>query len=301
MARSVVCAIVKNEQRFIREWVEHYLKIGFDKIYVYEDYGSRSHKEEISDYVRDGKVSLVNLDSSKLPIPKHGIHGGMSTQKGLYIWFLEQCKKKKLADWVGFFDVDEFVMFEEGYDLSKLEEEFKDYGGILLSWVLYGANGHIKRPKGGVVESYTSHMPLGSRLDNAPQWNHKSLANVSKCGNIITVHTVKGCVHTDFNGDFVHGEQVFKKAWINHYYSKSWEDYKDRIFARGNMQSNFRTLDKFFKVSPEFKDKRREMIEAERYNHAAATMWISKEFKIISGGNVRRIKQLRDKYSKANE
>ena len=54
---SVICAIVKNEQRFIREWAEYYLSIGFDKLYIFEDFDSRSHKDIISDLISDGKLS----------------------------------------------------------------------------------------------------------------------------------------------------------------------------------------------------------------------------------------------------
>ena len=27
-----VCALIKNENLYLREWVEHYLKLGFDNI-----------------------------------------------------------------------------------------------------------------------------------------------------------------------------------------------------------------------------------------------------------------------------
>jgi hypothetical protein len=43
--KSIICAIIKDEQRFIKEWVEYYLSIGFDKLYIFEDYGSTSHKK----------------------------------------------------------------------------------------------------------------------------------------------------------------------------------------------------------------------------------------------------------------
>ena len=37
------------------------------------------------------------------------------------------------------------------------------------------------------------------------------------------------------------------------------------------------------------------MIEEQRYRHTAATMWISHEQYIISGGNTAKLAQLRDK------
>ena len=289
---SVICAIVKNEQRFIREWVEHYLNAGFDKLYVYEDYESNSHKEQIKDYIKSGRVDLINLETSNLPIPKRGLisEGGQSTQRILYRWFFDQCKNNKIkADWIGFFDVDEFIMFEDGWNLKKLEEEFKDCAGILLSWKLYGANGHINRPEGNIVDNYTSHMPEGFLLDSTFRVNVKSLVNVQKCERLNTIHVFKDCVLTNRSQD---KKLSFSKAWLNHYYSKSWEDYIERIFARGNMQNNFRSLDQFFRINPDMNDKMKEMIFSLRNRHTAATMWISRRFKIISGGNISTIAQL---------
>ena len=296
MKKTVICAIVKNEQRFIREWVEHYLKIGFDKLYVYEDYGSKTHNDEISDYIEQGKVEFVNLETSNLPIPRRGIitKGGQSTQKVLYRWFFDQCKKGNIeADWAGFFDVDEFMMFEDGWDLQRLEDDFSEDAGILLSWKLYGANGHEKRPEGNVVDNYTSSMPEGFLLDLAIQINVKSLVNIQKCKGLKTIHVFRDCLITDKTP--LYKTLCFQKAWLNHYYSKSWEDYLDRIFARGNMQNNFRSLDQFFRVNPELKPKMKEMIFAVRYRHTAATMWISRKFKIISGGNKGKLKELNEK------
>lgn len=293
--KSVVCAIIKNEQRFIREWVNHYLNIGFDVLYLYEDFDSTSHKEDLQDFIRDGKAVLTNLAKTKV-IPHYS--KGTEVQMQLYSYFLDKCKKEKIADWIGFFDVDEFLVFEKDYSLQRLEKEYKDEAGIVLSWVIYGANGHIKRPEGNVVENYTSHLPLGTLLDFKTQWNVKSLVNVKNCEGAYHNHVFKGCVNTDGNLFIPKDnlELTFSKAWLNHYYSKSWEDYLDRIFSRGNMQNNFRCLDKFFFCSPEFLPKKEEMILSQRYIHVASTMWISRDMKIISGGNDERLEELRQKY-----
>lgn len=294
MKTSVICAIVKNEQRFIREWAEHYLRIGFDRLYIYEDFGSASHFEELKDLIEDGRVVLTPLATANIiPHYKKGTH----VQRCLYDYFLWKCKKEKLADWAGFFDVDEFLMFEDGWDLTRLENYFSDKGGVLLSWKVYGANGHMKRPKGNVVDNYTKHLPEGSLIGKGriPEWNVKSLVNVRLVGNQRAIHVFDGCVFTD-GKSFTNGNLVFCKAWLNHYYAKSWEDYCDRIFARGNMHNNYRCLDLFFEVSPEFSKSKKAMIYAQRQRHCASTMWLSRDLKLISGGNERRIEELTKKY-----
>lgn len=293
--RSIICAIIKNEQRFIREWVEHYLKLGFECLYLYEDYGSESHAEILKDYIKQYKVVITRLDESDI-IEKST--AGTANQYNLYKNFLEKCKREKLADWIGFFDVDEFMMFNNGWNLKRLENLFQDAGGVLLCWRIYGANGHLKRPEGKVVDNYTSYMPNNFKIDNFLKWNVKSLVNVENCTGLENIHVFKDCVFTDGKNHFDTDDMSFKKAWINHYFTKSWEDYCDRTFSRGNMNNDYRTLDLFFKCSPEFKDRENDMIESQRYRHTASTMYISKKKHIISGGNVDRLQELTYKLNK---
>ena len=73
--KSIICAIVKDEQLFIREWVEWNLAKGFDAIYIYEDYGSKSHKEYLKDYIKKGKVFLTAIEGSGLGFTKRGVGG----------------------------------------------------------------------------------------------------------------------------------------------------------------------------------------------------------------------------------
>ena len=286
---SVICAIVKNEQRFIREWVLHYLNIGFDKLYIYEDYGSRSHRSQLEDLIAENKVELTSLSLTNFIPP----YKGTRVQRKLYEKFLIMCKRGQIkADWVGFFDVDEFLMFEDGWNLDCLEKDFEDKAGIRLAWKMYGANGHIKRPRGNVVDNYTTHLPLGTSVDGR-RWSIKSFVNVKNCPGMVDIHLFRDCLNTDYSNN---DKLVFKKAWLNHYFTKSWEDYLDRIFARGNMQNNYRCLDGFFVCNPNMLPNKKEMVFAVRYRHTQSTMWISRDLKLISGGNVERLKKLQNKY-----
>lgn len=292
---SVICAIAKNEQRFIREWADHYLSIGFDKLYIYEDFGSTTHNNELQDLIDEDKVALVSLDKKSV-IPHYS--RGTKVQLKLYEYFLAKCKEEGIADWVGFFDIDEFLVFGGGYNLQRLEKEFESEAGVVLSWIVYGANGHLERPEGGVVENYTTHLSPGFILDYQSQWCVKSLVNVKNCEGPHHIHVFKGCVNTDGYPFSIKENPplTYSKAWINHYYSKSWEDYLERIFKRGNMQNNFRCLDKFFVCNPDFIPRKEELVFAQRYRHTAATMWVSRSMKIISGGNEQRLNELQHKY-----
>lgn len=295
--RSVICVQVKNEHRYIREWIEYNLDIGFDCIYIYEDWGSESHKELLQDFIDKKQVVVTPLKNNKLGIHQNGYIYGSSTQCELFKYFLDACKKGDIeADWIGFFDVDEFLTFDKGYNLSKIEEEFAEFGGVKPCWILYNANGHIKSPKGNVIDNYTTHLPLTMTLEGAP-WACKSFVNVSKVGELITNHTFENCVFTNYPLDKWDGDTCYSKCHLRHYFTKSWEDFCERMQRKGNMKNNSRCYDQFFKCNPEMEDLQKSLLEELRWNtRNIDTMWISHKQKIISGGNTSTLNKIREKY-----
>lgn len=296
--KSVICVQVKNEHRYIREWVEHNLNIGFDCIYIYEDWRSLSHYDVLRDLIRKRKVVLTPFSSNRVPIIRGDNCRGIPTQYQLFSWFFNECKAQHIdAEWIGFFDVDEFLVFDKGWDLFKIEQAFKNYGCVYPCWVMYGANGHVKRPCGNVVDNYTSFMPLYYHMEQ-PMWYHKSLVNVRICSGMKNIHTFNEGVFTD-GVTFTDSWLSFSKCHLNHYFTKSFEDYCERMQSRGNMANNNRCYDEFFEMSPEFQDKEEEMLNFLRFNSKNNdTMWISHKHKIISGGNKNQIEKIRNNVCK---
>ena len=45
-------------------------------------------------------------------------------------------------------------------------------------------------------------------------------------------------------------ESVYKVCWINHYITKSWEEWCTRLFVKGQLMA-LRQLDEFFKYNPD--------------------------------------------------
>lgn len=240
-SKTAICAIIKNEHRYIKEWIDYHLNLGIDEIYLYEDYGSDSHKELLKDYKNVFVYSLKDC------IPYDFGIQGMILQILLYRSFLKRCKEHNLFDWVLFIDIDEYLTFEEGYDLERLESEYKDYPGILLSWKMFNANGHIKRPEGKLIDNYkeVSNFLKAAEI----KYQFKSLVNVKNCVGMHNHHQAVGAVHT--NGRPSRYElPVYEKAWINHYYTKSWEDFKEKL-SKGNLGNNLVDYDNFFNYNPE--------------------------------------------------
>lgn len=145
--KTAICAILKNEHQYLDEWINHHLNVGFNEIYLYEDFGSKSHDIIADKYSNVHLISLSTIfDEIKY------LHNNKQT--ALYIYFYQNYKN--VFDYTAFIDIDEFIMFEDGYGLQSLLNEYQNYNGIYLFWKMYNANGIIDNPKSNLVSTYTN-------------------------------------------------------------------------------------------------------------------------------------------------
>jgi len=57
-----LCTLAKNENKYIKEFVEHYKKYGVDKIYLYDnnDINGEKLEDAIDEYVKNDFVKILN-------------------------------------------------------------------------------------------------------------------------------------------------------------------------------------------------------------------------------------------------
>lgn len=235
--KTAICVIIKDENDYLDEWLEYHFNLGIDEIFLYEDYGSKSHSDIIKPY--GDKVHLNSIDimfNSNDP-NKNIINDGRILQIQLFDYFPKMYKDD--FDWILFIDIDEFLILKQ--PLNTLLEEYKDETGILLKWKWYGASGHINKPFGKVMDNFTKSVITS--FDS--YWSFKSFLN---CKNFKQwekqLHKVKDAVYpTDECG--------FHKGWINHYFTKSWEEWKIKLLERGDAKPGHRKINAFFELNPD--------------------------------------------------
>lgn len=234
---TATCTIIKDEMQYLEEWIQHNIKIGFDEIWLYEDYGSCSHKS-ITD-----KYPQVVLKSIKEVEDEIGEFKVWFKQHQTWEYFVEKYKDR--FDYVAFIDIDEFIMFDENYDLQKILHECYGYSGIYLFWKMYNANGIIDNPKTNVVDTFTEEAKY-VRTDY--KWEIKSIVNL-KYKELYwnTNHEIKDGITLDKNIGYKC--PCYKKAWINHYFTRSWEEWVDRFIKRGDINDGCRRMNEFFKFN----------------------------------------------------
>ena len=214
-----IVAICKNEGKDIKEWIDYHLSRGVEHFYIYDN-DSDNTRKVLRPYVEKG---LITYREWRYRPP---------CQLSAYNDALKLYRDK--SKWLAFIDIDEFLISDKL--LPEVLKDYEEYGGLGANWLVYGSNGHIKRPSGGILENYTSHSDYGFDVN----LHIKSIVNTQYVEEAVNPHffTYKDGYHC-----VTENKEPVPQAWtkyysgnvirINHYYCKSKEDY-ERKTNRGS-------------------------------------------------------------------
>lgn len=235
-----ICAIFRDEASYIKEWLEFHKIIGIEHFYLYNNFSKDNYRDILSPYIEKGEVTLIEWPYQQ---------GQMAAYRNCIERYSEE------TQWVGFIDLDEFVVpikYDHIYDFLR---QFSDQAAVVLYWKLFGSSGYIDRsPSGLVIEDFIvcwpKHTNIGKCFFNteyqlAETHTHDMHLLYGKMKNIdIPPVNIEGnsvllgqhqIVHSDF------------PVQINHYYTKSWSEYQKKIL-RGDafFEQNKHIVDAFF-------------------------------------------------------
>jgi len=208
-----ICSIMKDTPAaYLNEWLVWHRLIGVNYFFLYDN---------------DSEIPIVDTVKDKTGVIIYQWKG-LIQQLPVYNNCIEKQNKKQTpkCDWIAFIDDDEFIVIEEGEIkpfLATITES-----GIGLNWINFGAGNPREK---GLVSGITScltvkaevnkHIKSIVRPEKVRGWHHPHFCKF-KTGKIIDVfgNTVLGA--------FVE-TPVQQRAWINHYYCKSVEDFELKV------------------------------------------------------------------------
>lgn len=243
----IVCAIAKLENNYVREWVEHYLSLGFDKVVLYDnnDEDNEYLATPIQDFINNGYVDLINARGKK--------SYQLEAYNDCYV------KYSDVADWVLFVDLDEFLFFENVATIQEFiskNKTFDNYNVIAFRWRLYNDNNlvGITDNNFSVLNRFTtpsSHKTENTLFKELIRTNIQDLkinsVHVVKEGysigeSEILIFNSKEAIQNvhicDCDGnkiDFHHVDafEPFSCAYIKHFRYKTIQEYLDSKIQRG--------------------------------------------------------------------
>lgn len=99
--KILMSTLVKNEDRYIYQWVKYHLSIGVDHFVIYENSNRNSLTKILADYIKENKVTLIRWNYPYY-YKESGI-SGQTTQQNHALYAFRNAK------YIGLFDVDEYV------------------------------------------------------------------------------------------------------------------------------------------------------------------------------------------------
>jgi len=212
-----VCCIVKDENEYLKEWLEYHMKIGVQHFYIYDNESKIPVGETLEKY---------NLLRFATVIPIFGKARQVAAYNDCII------RNKKFSDWIGFIDVDEFIVPKStNGNLTLFLKDYEQFGGLGINWLVYGSNGHLKRTHRPQLESFVTRSDQSFHVNR----HVKVIVQTKFVKRSIGAHLFtfsKPYSAVNESGQEIwtsYSDVSVEKIQINHYYCRSLAEYEDKI------------------------------------------------------------------------
>ena len=246
-------AIVRQENKYIRDLISYYLRIGFDKFIIGDN--NYQNIEKISDvtqdYIKSGILDIIEV---------FGASFGVSEFFGI---LYEKYKSK--CSWISFFDADEYLrIYSKNKELLTIKQYlsnpiFEKCESISINWLMYSDNNLLYYDNRTILERFTS-----------PLYNHRENRLVKSIvrGNLNKLIFSKGGSNhvpnkelhiCNSNGKIIkHYSSFFVKpplvkyVYLMHYTTKTVEEFIKKIKRGNNSNTPYnitKMIKKFFDIN----------------------------------------------------
>ena len=216
-----ICTIVKNENLYIREFVEYYYLLGVNKIFLFDnnDVNGESFEHILKDFVENKFIDIID------------VRGLSSIQIPIYNYCYQQ--NFQLYDWLGFLDVDEYlyILNKENITNYLSHKRFEDCENIFFNWVYYNDNDLIRYDNRSIQDRFTIPKNNSTKGKSFVRGRNKYLMIPST--HMAGINIYKFC---NSNGKRVYPKNFFSnifdkepKAFIKHYFTKTVEEFCNKI------------------------------------------------------------------------
>ena len=230
-----LCTIFKNEAKYLKEWIEYHLIVGYEHFYVYNNFSEDNYEEVLAPYIEKGLVTLIDW-----PIK--------SGQMQAYNDCVEKFKDDNY--WICFQDADEFAVPIKHNDVKEYLHNFEKFPCVLEFYRNFTSGGIVEETEGLVIEKYTScteffspSMFLNTHYVNLIKvFRLPHFARFKFFNKICPNHAAffAGIVKTIKNPDFQ----------FNHYYCKSFEYFLNKKIPNGDACNSLygQSVERFYKM-----------------------------------------------------
>lgn len=208
MINSSVCVISRNESEMLKEFISHHIKVGFDRIFVYDNNDSvdKSNLDAIDTLSNDekGKIEYVEFDKDLVldfegKIKPHAIH------------FKDNFSMQ--SKYTAHIDTDEFFWFGGNITVNSFFEKNNFSVAKIKRKTFFNLSETIE---GSILNSCTERF---RRID---AWTKPIILNSKHGGGFLNAHDP---INIAGNSVCFNHEEVC----LNHYWVTSFENFRLKI------------------------------------------------------------------------
>jgi hypothetical protein len=219
-----MCLIVKHDA-YLHEWIEYHGRMGCSKFYIFDHNNTVPLEHSLYQYIDNGLVDVVRIGDVNKP----------NSQLYSYQRCVDDYGSKH--QFMAFIDSDEYiVVVNKSLSIPDVLRGYEAYGGLILSWKVFGSSGHVTRPTGGLLTNYNrcvddyrvktiGNMEYTTGSINQPH-------SMSYKEGYYSVDTEKNANPGPYNPLDQKGavpQVLHSIMYINHYHTKSLQDWEIKM------------------------------------------------------------------------
>ena len=224
--KVLLCTIGKEENKYIKEFVNYYKKLKIEKIILYDnnDINGENFQDILKKDISNNFVKIINYRGFKLPQQKA----------------LANCYEvyNNYYDWIAFYDIDEFLQINDYDNINKFLSlsKFKKCQSIIINWKYYGDNNKLYYEPKPVIERFTYPFYFTNKSMNYNKFLISGAKTIVRGRlNIIWQHFphfLNNTINCRPDGTILNNyfsSPQYSIAYINHYTTKSTEEFAERL------------------------------------------------------------------------
>jgi hypothetical protein len=209
--------LIKDGAKYLNEWLAYHYSIGIEHFYIINDMSSDNIKEVLEPWKKLGIVDVIYFNIN-----------GM--QREIYTYFCRELAG--LTKWLGFLDLDEFLVVKEKNVLDYLNSFPENTSAIEINWCCFGSSGLENYENVFVTKRFRKY----SDIDFEANMHVKSIIKLGENCIFLSPHSVFPSVSNIRNSNkelveqyFMLREPVWDNACINHYFCLSKEEFAEKM------------------------------------------------------------------------
>ncbi len=235
-----ICAIIKNEEKYILEWLEFHRKIGVDRFFLYDNESTDATGDIVRSWPFRDMVHLISWNR----FPR---------QNSAYQDMIANHASSEA--WCAFIDCDEFLCPRSALLPKQVLRALPEsVTGLYVHWLMFGSSHHLT----GTQDAVTRRFQRRARSDFGPNRYGKTIARLNRCVGVELGHLIRTTGQTindsgavvDTHGSGADTPASHQMLSLNHYFTKSLAEWTERR-SLGRVSKNpddpafFRSLEEY--------------------------------------------------------